>query len=95
MGMSIKVNIAAYFQRHTNGVDVAEVNGTTIEECLLDLAKQFPSLDRTLFYEPGDLDDSIAVSINQELFTAWDEPLKKPVADGDELSLLIFGVGGG
>ncbi len=93
--MSIKINIPAYFQRYTNGVEVAEVNGTTVGECLGDLVKQFPSLGTMLFYEPGDLDDCIAVGINGELFTAWEEPLKRLVVDGDELSLLIFGVGGG
>lgn len=93
--MSIKVNISSYFQHYTNGVDVAEVSGTTVGECLRDLVKQFPSLDGEIFAEPGGLYDCIAVGVNRELFTAEEETLSRPVVDGDELSLLIIVISGG
>lgn len=92
--MSIRVNISSYFQRYANGVEVAEVNGTTVGECLQDLVKQFPDLENEVFTEHGGLYDCIAVGVNRELSTAWEELLRRPVVDGDELSLLIYVSGG-
>ena len=92
--MSIKVTIPSYFQRYTNGVDIVEVNGTTIGECLNDLVKQFPDINSMLFYEPDDLDESVVVCRNKEVITAWDEPLRRLVVDGDEISLLVMAAGG-
>ena len=92
--MSIKVTIPSYFQRYTNGVDIVEVNGTTIGECLNDLVKQFPDINSMLFYGPDDLDESVVVCINKEVITAWDEPLRRLVVDGDEISLLVMAAGG-
>lgn len=74
---------------------MAEVNGTTVGECIDDLVKQFPSLDTVLFYERGELNDYIGVCINRELVTAWEKPLGRRVLDGDELSIILFGIAGG
>ncbi len=92
--MSIKVIIPSYFQRYTNGADVADVNGTTVGECLNDLIQQFPDIKSMLFYEPGGLDECIAVCVNREVLTAWDEPMRRLVVDGDEISLLVMAAGG-
>ena len=92
--MNIKVNIPSYFQRYTNGVDVAEVNGTTVGECLRDLVKQFPDINSVLFYEPDDLDESVVVCVNREVLTAWDEPMRRLVVDSDEIFLLVMAAGG-
>ena len=88
------MNIPSYFQRYTNGVDVAEVNGTTVGKCLNDLVKQFPDIKTMLFYEPDDLDESVVVCVNKEVLTAWDEPLRRPIVDGDEISILVMAAGG-
>ena len=92
--MSIKVNIPSYFQRYTGGADVVEVNGTTVGECLNGLVSQFPDIESKLFFEPGDLSESVVVCVNREVLTAWDEPLKRLLADGDEISLLVMAAGG-
>ena len=93
--MSVRVKIPSYFQRFTGGLDVAEVNGSTVGECLNNLVKQFPSLQQVLFYENGDFEDNMGVCINQELVTAWEEPLSRSVLDGDELYVILVGIGGG
>lgn len=92
--MNIKVNIPYYLRHYTNGVDVAEVNGTTVRECLHELIKVFPKLDRVLFGERGELDAFINIGVNNELLTAQDEPLLKSVFDGGEISLLFLVAGG-
>lgn len=93
--MGIRVNFPSYFQRFTSGLDAAEVNGRTVDECLGDLVKQFPSLGKVLFCERGELDDYVGVCINREFISAWEKPLSKPVRDGDELMIILIGVGGG
>ncbi len=93
--MSIRVIIPGYFQRFTDGRDTTEVNGTTVGECLQDLVKQFPRLENVLFYEDGELNDHIWVSINREVVSYWEKPLSRSVLDGDELLIMLFGIAGG
>jgi len=66
-----------------------------VGECLDDLVRQFPSLEKVLFYERRDLNDYIGVCINRELLTVWEEPLTKSVLDGEELSIILVGIAGG
>jgi len=44
--MTTRINIPTYFQRYTNGLDVVEVKGTTVGECLNDLVSQSPDINR-------------------------------------------------
>jgi len=92
--MSVRVRIPAYFQRYTSGLDVVAVDGATVGACLNDLVRQFPDMNSMLFYEPDDLDESVVVYVNREVLTAWDQPLRKLVADGDEISLVLMAAGG-
>jgi len=92
--MSVKVKIPSYFQRHTDGVGAVEVDGTTVAECLHDLVRQFPDIKSQLFYEQDEMDETVVVCINQEVLTAWDEPMKRRVVDGDEISLVVMAAGG-
>lgn len=92
--MGIKVNIPSFFQRYTDEHDTVEVNGATIGECLSDLIRQFPDMERMLFYEPNDLDDGVVICLNREVLTAWDSPLSRRVVDSDEISLLVIAAGG-
>ena len=54
--MSIKIHIPSYFQSYTNKMEVVEVNGSTVGECLNHVAKQFPGFERAMlinrFIEP-------------------------------------------
>ena len=92
--MGTKVNSPSFFQRYTDEHDTVEVNGTTIGECLSDLIRQFPDMERMLFYEPDDLDDGVVICLNREVLTAWDSPLNRRVVDSDEISLLVIAAGG-
>ncbi len=73
-------------------MEVVEVNGSTVGECLSHLVKQFPSMKKQLFSKNGKLFEYIIIPVNGE--SAYPEPLAKPVKDGDELDI-IFIVGGG
>lgn len=90
--MSIKVNIPYFLQHLTNNVEVAEVNGTTVGECLKHLVEQFPLIEERLFDEQGKLPIYFNIYVNGE--SVYPEELTKPVKDGDELHI-AFLIGGG
>ncbi len=88
----IKINIPAYMRSFTNNMEVVEVNGSTVGECLNHLVKQFPGIKKQLFSKNGNLFENIIISVNGE--SAYPEQLAKPVKEGDELNILLI-VGGG
>ena len=88
----IKINIPAYMRSFTNNMEVVEVNGSTVGECLNHLVKQFPGMKKQLFSENGNLFENIIISVNGE--SPYPEQLAKPVKEGDELNILLI-VGGG
>jgi len=90
--VSIKVDIPYFFQYLVNGVEVAEVNGSTVGECLEDLIKQFPNIKQLLFTKSGKLDMFRDIYVNGE--SIYPEGLAKPVQDGDELYIAILVAGG-
>ena len=90
--MSIKINIPPYLRSYTNNVEVVEVNGSTVGECLSHLFKQFPDIKKALFDKNGELRGYIDVYINNE--SAYPEELAKLVKDGDELCILYIISGG-
>ena len=90
--MSIKINIPSYMQSFTNNMEVVEVSGNTVGECLSHLAKQFPGIKKQLFSKHGELFEYIIISVNGE--STYPEQLAKPVKDGDELNIVLI-IGGG
>ncbi len=47
--MGIKIDIHPSLHQFTNGQTVAEVNGSTVGQCLDDLGKQCPGIETGLF----------------------------------------------
>ncbi len=76
----------------TNNMEVVEVNGSTVGECLKQLVKQFPSMNKQLFSKNGELFEYIIIPVNGE--SVYPEQLAKPVKDGDELNIVLI-IGGG
>lgn len=93
--MGVTINIPSYFRHLANGLDIVEVKGETVGECLHDLVTRYPGLDKLLFFEQGELNDYIGVSVNRELLTAWEKPLARQVFNGYELTIILFGIAGG
>jgi molybdopterin converting factor small subunit len=96
----IKVKIPlSYVQSFTDDtdfvqltMDVVEVSGSTVGECLNHLVTKFPDMKKQLFTKSGILFDNIIISVNGE--SAYPEQLAKPVKDGDELNI-VFMISGG
>jgi len=90
--MSIKLEIPSYLQPFANDTEVAEINGSTIGECLNELVKQFADMKKMLFTRSGKLHGYVGIYLNGE--DAYPNELAKPVKDGDKL-LIMYIVGGG
>jgi len=90
--MGIKINIHPILRQYTNKQEIAEVNGSTVGECLDDLIRQFPSIEKGVFDKNGKLLSYVDIYVNRE--SAYPEELNKPVKDGDELHIAII-IGGG
>ena len=90
--MSAKINIPSYLQPYSNEAEAVEVKGSTIEECLNDLVKQFPNMWKMVFTKEGELLSYASVYVDGDF--AYGDDLARPVKDGDELNL-IYIIGGG
>ena len=90
--MSIFVNIHRTHRQYTGGREQIEVAGRTVGECLQALVDRYPELSLTLFYKDGRLRNHFEIYLNAE--SAFPDELKKPVADGDEITITALLAGG-
>jgi molybdopterin converting factor small subunit len=90
--MSVKVHIHKIHRPFTNGMEVVSLEGNTVGECLNQLIKQFPGMEKALFAKKDKLLNIVEVYINHG--SAYPNELVKPVKDGDEIHLIIMLAGG-
>ena len=90
--MPVKIHIHATHRRFTNGQEVVEVEGITVGECLNDLIRQYPEMEKAIFVKKDKLHNVVEVYLNHA--TAHPNELVKPVKDGDEIHLIIMLAGG-
>jgi len=90
--MSVKITIPSYLQPFADNKAVVEVDQSIVSQCLDDLVKQFPDIEKMLFTRNGDLHPYVGIYIDGQ--DAYPEELARPVKDGDELFILYI-IGGG
>ncbi len=90
--MSVKVHVHATHRQFTNGLEVVDVQGNTVGECLDHLIEQFPGMEKALFAKKDKLHNIVEVYLNHA--SAHPNELVKPVKDGDEIHLVIMLAGG-
>ena len=90
--MSVKVHIHTTHRQFTNGLEMLAVEGSTVGECLNQLIKQFPRMEKALFAKKGELLNNVEIYLNHA--SAYPNELVKPVKDGDEIHLVIMLAGG-
>jgi molybdopterin converting factor small subunit len=90
--MAVKVHIHTTHRQFTNGLELVPVEGNTVGECLNQLIKQFPAMEKALFAKKDKLLNMVEVYVNHA--SAYPNELAKPVKDGDEIHLLIMLAGG-
>ena len=90
--MGVKVHIHQTFRQITNGLDVVDVEGNTVGECLRHLVKLFPAMEERLFDKKGSLLNVVEIYVNME--SAYPQELEKPVKDGDQIHITLMLAGG-
>jgi molybdopterin converting factor small subunit len=90
--MPVKVHVHKTHRPFTNGLEVVEVEGKTVGECLNHLIKKFPEMEKALFAKKDKLRNNVEIYLNQT--SAYPNELVKPVRDGDEIHLVVMLTGG-
>jgi len=90
--MSAEIELSPIFARYSNNQLNIKVEGSTVGECLNDLIRQFPNLEKMLLNREGKLQHAYDVYINGE--SAYPMEMKKPVKDGDKLNIVFIIHGG-
>jgi molybdopterin converting factor small subunit len=90
--MEVKVHIHTTHRQYTKGLEVVEVKGNTVGDCLNDLVQQFPGMEKALFAKKDKLHNIVEIYVNHA--TAYPNELVKPVKDGDEIHLVVMLAGG-
>ncbi len=90
--MAVKVQNHATHRQFTNGLKVLAVEGNTVGECLEQVIKQFPGMEKALFAKKDKLLNFVEVYVNNS--SSHPNELSKPVKDGDEIHLVIMLAGG-
>ena len=90
--MSVKVSLHRTHRQFTDGLEVVEVQGTTVGECLDHLAKKYPGMVAAIFAKQGKLRNHIEVFLNDA--TTYPQELAMPVKDGDEIHIAVMVAGG-
>jgi molybdopterin converting factor small subunit len=90
--VAIKIHIHKTHRQFTNGLEVVEVEGTTVRDCLGRLVERFPDMANAIFDRKGNLINIVEVYVNLE--SAYPDELAKQVKDGDEIHLTYMLAGG-
>lgn len=90
--MAIKVHMHTTHRQLTNGMEVVSVEGNSVGECLNQLIKQHPKMEKALFAKKDKLLNTVEIYLNHA--SAYPNELLKPVKDGDEIHLLVMLAGG-
>ena len=90
--MPVNIHIHTTHRQFTSGLEVVAVEGKTVGECLNQLVKRFPGMEKALFSKKDKLLNIVEVYLNH--VTAYPNELVKPVKDGDEIHLIIMLAGG-
>ncbi len=90
--MGVNVHIHTTHRQHTNGLEVVGVQGKTVGECLSQLIRQFPGMEKALFSKKDKLLNTVEIYVNHA--SAYPNELAKAVKDGDEIHLLVMLAGG-
>jgi molybdopterin converting factor small subunit len=91
----MSVRVRAFYpelQRLAGSPGEIRVDGDTVGECLHDLVRQYPDVERLLFDARGELLKHVYVYVNAE--SMYKADLARAVTDRDELLLAVLATAG-
>lgn len=90
--LSITINLHKVYQPYSNGEEIINVDGKTVNECLRHMIKIHPGLEKAIFIEKEKLHPLVEIFLN--LTSTYPDTLRKEVKDGDKIHLIHTLAGG-
>jgi molybdopterin converting factor small subunit len=90
--MSGEVIMHPFFAEHVSGRQEIEVTGRDVGACLAALIKEYPAIEKHLFDKHGKLKGYLEIYVNGK--STFPKELAHPIAEGDEIRIIVFGAGG-
>lgn len=91
--MAAKIRIPAPLRKLTHDLSVVESSGTTIQEILLDLEKNYPGIQERICDETGQVRRFINIFVNGEDIR-FKDGIKTKVEENSEVSIIPAIAGG-
>jgi molybdopterin converting factor small subunit len=90
--MAVKVHVHTTHMQFTDGLEIVATEGKTVAECLAQLIRQFPDMEKALFAKKDKLLNTVEIYVNSA--SAYPDELGKAVNDGDDIHLFVMLSGG-
>jgi molybdopterin converting factor small subunit len=91
--MDIKVKLFySELRRRIGDRDAVTVSGNTVGECLADLVKKYPGVEKLIFDDRGQLLKHVFVFVNVE--SMYKADLNKALTANDQLIIAVLMLGG-
>ncbi len=90
--MGVKIKIQKNLQFLTNNKETLEVSGSTVGQCLDELVRKFPEIEKRLVDKNRTLLNYIEIFVNGK--RAYPNELATPVKNGDEIFIFLMIAGG-
>ncbi|HUZ76772.1 MAG TPA: MoaD/ThiS family protein [Chloroflexota bacterium] len=91
--MPVEVHVPPLLQKVTNGVKTLRASGSTVNQVLSDLNRQFPGFTSEISDDSGQLHRFVNLYVNDE-DVRFLQRMETPVKDGDVVSILPAMAGG-
>lgn len=89
--MSVRVKFQKNLQNLVHVPEVVEVSGETVGECLNELIKEYPGIQKMATGKKRFL-DFVEIFVNGK--SAYPNEETKPLKDGDEIQIMLIFAGG-
>ncbi len=90
--MGITIYLPAYLRPYADEKESIIVHGSTIKECLDNLLKLYPALNKMVFDRDGELHTYVSIFAANEI--VYSDQLNKPIKDRETIHILYV-IGGG
>jgi molybdopterin converting factor small subunit len=90
--LTVRIHLHKTHRRYTAGLDVVEVNGASVGDCLADLIRKYPQMKDQLFDTKGNLQKTIEIYLNMQ--SAYPDELAQATREGDAIHIIVMLAGG-
>ena len=83
-----RVNVRYFLPHLANDLETVDVPGSTVKDCLDAMVRRFPKMRRWLLRDDGEVANFIDIFVNMD--STYPDELNRPVAEGDEIFIVMM-----